>query len=106
MSEGTPTATVIGHEARQPPAASRHATKATQSRSSARAPLALTRTEERTADLIHARADRAAEALLAQARGPGTSVRAAQSIWDRSHVVRLHLAMGAPPATEIRWPVA
>ena len=26
--------------------------------------------------------------------GPGTSVRAAEPIWDRSHVVRLHLATG------------
>ena len=37
---------------------------------------------------------RAAEALLARAWGPGTSVRAAEPIWDRSHVVRLHLATG------------
>jgi Ser/Thr protein kinase RdoA (MazF antagonist) len=37
---------------------------------------------------------RAAEALLARVRGPGTSVRAAESIWDRAHVVRLHLAAG------------
>ena len=34
----------------------------------------------------------AAEALLAGAWGPGASVRAAEPIWDRSHVVRLHLA--------------
>ncbi len=37
---------------------------------------------------------RAAEALLARVWGPGTSVRAAEPIWDRSHVVRLHLATG------------
>jgi aminoglycoside/choline kinase family phosphotransferase len=37
---------------------------------------------------------RTAEALLARAWGPGTSVRAAEPIWDRSHVVRLHLATG------------
>jgi hypothetical protein len=37
---------------------------------------------------------RAAEALLARARGTVTSVRAAEPIWDRSHVVRLHLATG------------
>ncbi len=35
---------------------------------------------------------RAAEALLARAWGPGTSVRAAEPIWDRTHVIRLHLA--------------
>jgi len=35
---------------------------------------------------------RAAEALLARIWAPGTSVRAAEPIWDRSHVVRLHLA--------------
>jgi len=37
---------------------------------------------------------RAAGALLARAWGPGASVRAAELIWDRSHVVRLHLATG------------
>jgi Ser/Thr protein kinase RdoA (MazF antagonist) len=37
---------------------------------------------------------RAAEALLARAWGPGTSVRAAEPIWDRGHVVRLQLATG------------
>ena len=37
---------------------------------------------------------RAAEALLARVWGPGTSVRAAEPIWDRTHVVRLHLAAG------------
>jgi hypothetical protein len=37
---------------------------------------------------------RAAGALLARAWGPGTSVRAAEPVWDRSHVVRLHLAAG------------
>ena len=36
----------------------------------------------------------AAEALLACVWGPGTSVRAAEPIWDRTHVVRLHLAAG------------
>jgi Ser/Thr protein kinase RdoA (MazF antagonist) len=35
---------------------------------------------------------RAAEALLARAWGPGMSVRAAEPIWNRAHVVRLHLA--------------
>ena len=35
---------------------------------------------------------RAAEALLSRAFGPGASVRADEPIWDRSHVVRLHLA--------------
>jgi Ser/Thr protein kinase RdoA (MazF antagonist) len=34
---------------------------------------------------------RAAEALLARAWGPGMSVRAAEPIWDRAHVIRLHL---------------
>jgi Ser/Thr protein kinase RdoA (MazF antagonist) len=33
----------------------------------------------------------AAEALLADARGERTEIRAAEAIWDRSHVVRLHL---------------
>jgi Ser/Thr protein kinase RdoA (MazF antagonist) len=37
---------------------------------------------------------RAAEALLARAWRRETSVRAAEPIWDRSHVVRLHLAAG------------
>jgi Phosphotransferase enzyme family len=37
---------------------------------------------------------RAAEALLARVWGRGTSVRAAEPIWDRGHVVRLHLATG------------
>jgi Ser/Thr protein kinase RdoA (MazF antagonist) len=37
---------------------------------------------------------RAAEALLARAWGRGTPVRAAELIWDRSHVVRLELAAG------------
>jgi hypothetical protein len=37
---------------------------------------------------------RAAEALLAGIWGRGTSVRAAEPIWDRSHVIRLHLAAG------------
>lgn len=36
----------------------------------------------------------AAEALLARVWGAGTSVRAAEPIWDRSHVVRLQLATG------------
>ena len=35
---------------------------------------------------------RAAEALLARVWGPGASVRAAEPIWDRTHVVRLQLA--------------
>jgi Phosphotransferase enzyme family len=34
----------------------------------------------------------AAGALLARVWGPGTSVRAAEQIWNRSHVIRLYLA--------------
>jgi len=45
-----------------------------------------------TLPALSAAETRAAEALLARAWGPGTSVRAAEPIWDRSHVVRLHLA--------------
>jgi hypothetical protein len=37
---------------------------------------------------------RTAEALLDRVWGPGTSVRAAEPIWDRTHVVRLHTATG------------
>ena len=37
---------------------------------------------------------RAAEALLAHAWGERTEVRAAEAIWGRSHVVRLHLRSG------------
>jgi Ser/Thr protein kinase RdoA (MazF antagonist) len=37
---------------------------------------------------------RAAEALLARAWGPGTLVRAAEPIWDRGHVVRVHVSTG------------
>jgi Phosphotransferase enzyme family len=37
---------------------------------------------------------RAAEALLARVRSPATSVYAAEPIWDRAHVLRLHLATG------------
>jgi Ser/Thr protein kinase RdoA (MazF antagonist) len=37
---------------------------------------------------------RAAEALLARVWGQGMSVRAAEPIWDRAHVVRLQLAAG------------
>ena len=47
-----------------------------------------------TLPALSAAETRAAEALLARAWGPGTSVRAAEPIWDRSHVVRLHLATG------------
>jgi Ser/Thr protein kinase RdoA (MazF antagonist) len=45
-----------------------------------------------TLPALSAAETRAAEALLARVWGPGTSVRAAEPIWDRSHVVRLHLA--------------
>ena len=44
-----------------------------------------------TLPALSAAETRAAEALLARVWGP-TSVRAAEPIWDRSHVVRLHLA--------------
>jgi Ser/Thr protein kinase RdoA (MazF antagonist) len=47
-----------------------------------------------TLPALSAAETRAAEALLARTWGPGTSVRAAESIWDRSHVVRLQLATG------------
>jgi Ser/Thr protein kinase RdoA (MazF antagonist) len=47
-----------------------------------------------TLPALSAAETRAAEALLDRAWGPGTSVRAAEPIWDRSHVVRLHLATG------------
>jgi len=46
-----------------------------------------------TLPALSAAETRAAEALLARAWGP-TSVRAAEPIWDRAHVVRLHLARG------------
>ena len=45
-----------------------------------------------TLPALSAAETRAAEALLTRVWGPGTSVRAAEPIWDRSHVVRLHLA--------------
>ena len=45
-----------------------------------------------TLPALSAAETRAAEALLARVWGPGTRVRAAESIWDRPHVVRLHLA--------------
>jgi len=45
-----------------------------------------------TLPALSAAETRAAEALLARAWGPGASVRAAEPIWDRRHVVRLHLA--------------
>ena len=47
-----------------------------------------------TLPALSAAETRTAEALLARVWGPGTSVRAAEPIWDRSHVVRLHLATG------------
>lgn len=47
-----------------------------------------------TLPALSAAETRAAEALLADVWGSGTSVRAAEPIWDRSHVVRLHLATG------------
>lgn len=47
-----------------------------------------------TLPALSAAETRAAEALLAGVWGPGASVRAAEPIWDRSHVVRLHLATG------------
>ena len=46
-----------------------------------------------TLPALSAAETRAADALLARVWGP-TSVRAAEPIWDRSHVVRLHLAAG------------
>jgi Ser/Thr protein kinase RdoA (MazF antagonist) len=45
-----------------------------------------------TLPTLSAAETRAAEALLTGAWGRGTSVSAAEPIWDRSHVVRLHLA--------------
>ena len=45
-----------------------------------------------TLPALSAAETRAAEALLARVWGPGMSVRAAEPIWDRAHVVRLHLA--------------
>jgi hypothetical protein len=45
-----------------------------------------------TLPALSAAETRAAEALLARAWGRGTSVRAAEPIWDRAHVLRLHLA--------------
>ncbi len=47
-----------------------------------------------TLPALSAAETRAAEALLARVWGPGTSVRAAEPIWDRAHVVRLQLATG------------
>jgi Ser/Thr protein kinase RdoA (MazF antagonist) len=47
-----------------------------------------------TLPALSAAETRAAEALLARVWGPGTSVRAAEPIWDRAHVVRLQLAAG------------
>ncbi len=47
-----------------------------------------------TLPALSAAETRAAGALLARVWGPGTSVHAAEPIWDRSHVVRLHLAAG------------
>jgi Ser/Thr protein kinase RdoA (MazF antagonist) len=44
-----------------------------------------------TLPALSAAETRAAEMLLASVWGPETSVRAAQPIWNRSHVVRLHL---------------
>jgi Ser/Thr protein kinase RdoA (MazF antagonist) len=45
-----------------------------------------------TLPALSAAETRAAETLLAHAWGPGASVRAAEPIWDRTHVFRLHLA--------------
>jgi hypothetical protein len=45
-----------------------------------------------TLPALSAAETRAAEALLARVWGGGTSVCAAEPIWDRSYVVRLHLA--------------
>jgi Ser/Thr protein kinase RdoA (MazF antagonist) len=44
--------------------------------------------------MLSARETRAAEALLADAWGPGVEVRSAEQIWDRSHILRLSLADG------------
>jgi Ser/Thr protein kinase RdoA (MazF antagonist) len=45
-----------------------------------------------TLPVLSAAETQAAGALLDRVWGPGTSVRAAEPIWDRPHVVRLHLA--------------
>jgi aminoglycoside/choline kinase family phosphotransferase len=47
-----------------------------------------------TLPALSAAETRAAEALLDRVWGPGTSVRAAEPIWDRTHVVRLHATTG------------
>jgi Ser/Thr protein kinase RdoA (MazF antagonist) len=44
-----------------------------------------------TLPALSAAETQAAEALLARVWGPGISVRTADPIWDRTHVVRLHL---------------
>ena len=44
-----------------------------------------------TSPALSAAETRAAEALLARVWDPGTSVHGAEPIWDRSHVIRLHL---------------
>jgi Ser/Thr protein kinase RdoA (MazF antagonist) len=48
-------------------------------------------TESSTGPALSAAERRAAETLLTDAWGQRTEVRAAEAIWDRSHVVRLHL---------------
>ena len=55
-----------------------------------------------TLPALAAAGTRAAGALLARAWAPGTSVRAAEPIWDRLHVVRLHLATGRSVVTKKR----
>jgi Ser/Thr protein kinase RdoA (MazF antagonist) len=44
--------------------------------------------------VLSARETHAAESLLASAWGQGVTVRSAEKIWDRSHILRLHLADG------------
>jgi hypothetical protein len=44
--------------------------------------------------MLSAEETRAAEALLADAWGPGVEVRSAEKLWHRSHVLRLRLADG------------
>jgi Ser/Thr protein kinase RdoA (MazF antagonist) len=45
-------------------------------------------------NVLSARETRAAETLLAAAWGPGVTVRSAERIWNRNHILRLSLADG------------
>jgi hypothetical protein len=51
-------------------------------------------TDSPTGPALSAAERQAAETLLTDAWGERTVVRAAEAIWDRSHVVRLHLGAG------------